>query len=116
MSSDTNDDISWTKKLESQRIVAEFNKGYSHIAVDDHCYVLLNGGEPSHWLFKEALQVLRRLPENPDDAWKLVQQMKNTTIDCAQCGGRFVTAEPPPWDVYSAHCLHCGVELEIFHG
>ena len=27
--------------------VCVFNNGYSHIAVDDHCWVILNGGKPT---------------------------------------------------------------------
>jgi hypothetical protein len=55
---------------EGWRIVAELNNGFSHIAVDDHCYVLLNGGELSPWWFREALDVLRTLPKDPDEAWE----------------------------------------------
>lgn len=51
------------------RVVCELNDGYSHIAVDDGCYVLLNGGKPSAWWFPEALQALKGLPADPRD-WK----------------------------------------------
>lgn len=42
--------------------------GVSHIIIDDHCYVLVNGedngpyGTSSHW-YKEAVQLLRTLPD-----------------------------------------------------
>jgi hypothetical protein len=58
--------------------VASFNGGQSHFILDDHCYVLVNrtpvvqfeGGPPhlgdfytpSHWIFPEALEVLKTLP------------------------------------------------------
>ena len=42
--------------------------GTSHIAVDDHCYVLYNNGGISSHMFKEAIQVIKNLPLNPDDA------------------------------------------------
>ena len=41
--------------------------GISHIAVDDHCYVLFNGSEDRlfasvrHW-YREAVQALKTLP------------------------------------------------------
>lgn len=55
-----------------QRAVAIFNDGHSMIVVDDHCYVIMNwNGETwvrSAWIFKEALGVLKSLPDDPDDA------------------------------------------------
>ena len=41
--------------------------GISHIILDDHCYVLLNGSENepfgmSAWWYKEAVEALRTLP------------------------------------------------------
>jgi hypothetical protein len=52
-------------------IVASFNKGYSHIGVDDKCWVLYNGhpGElkSSRWIFPEAKDVLDTLPRSPED-------------------------------------------------
>lgn len=54
------------------RTVAIFNDGHSVFTVDDHCYVLKNrhGSKwlQSSWIFKEAIQKLKELPENPDDA------------------------------------------------
>lgn len=47
--------------------------GESHIIVDDGCYVLVNGSDEhgynavKHW-YKEAVQVLKTLPDNPRDA------------------------------------------------
>lgn len=61
----------WRERLENWRIVAELSRGYSHIAVDDHCYVLLNGGRMSAWWFREALDILRTLPENPEGAQQI---------------------------------------------
>jgi hypothetical protein len=55
-----------------ERTVSVFNNDNSVIVVDDHCYVIKNrkdsGWGISAWIFKEALSVLRTLPENPDDA------------------------------------------------
>lgn len=41
--------------------------GVSHIAIDDHCYILLNGSKDrpfriSSWWYKEAVKALRKLP------------------------------------------------------
>ena len=47
--------------------VAEFNDGCSHIIVDDGCYIIVNGEKFSPWIFREALAVLKTLPENPKD-------------------------------------------------
>lgn len=44
--------------------------GVSHIIIDDHCYVLINGsvergfGMVKHW-FKEAVAALQKLPTDP---------------------------------------------------
>jgi len=47
--------------------------GKSHFIVDDHCYVLLNGGARtdgryvmSEWIYSEAFEVLKTLP-NPTE-------------------------------------------------
>lgn len=45
--------------------------GVSHIIIDDHCYVLMNGTEASvapvrHW-FHEAVAALQGLPADPRD-------------------------------------------------
>ena len=47
--------------------VAEFNNGYSHVVVDDHCWVVVNGGYPSAHLYREAMAVLKQLPDHPND-------------------------------------------------
>lgn len=55
------------KEVGNYITVAEFNNGFSHIAIDDHCYLLLNDKKPSYHIFDEALEVLKQLPNNPDD-------------------------------------------------
>jgi len=68
----------WRRLLFSgSTVVAELNGGHSHIIVDDHCYILFNEGKPSSWWFLEALEVLRRLPENPDEAPLFVPGIEN---------------------------------------
>ena len=51
--------------------VAEFNNKYSHIIVDDNCWVLVNGddgaAEFSAWIFKEAKEILDQLPVMPSE-------------------------------------------------
>lgn len=53
-------------------VVAILNDGNSVIVRDDHCYAIRNliDGEWkwSAWIFKEALEVIKNLPENPDNA------------------------------------------------
>lgn len=61
-------DKGWDLESIAESAVAEFNNGFSHFVRDDHCYVLLNGGGPSSWLFDEALDVLKSLPSDPDHA------------------------------------------------
>lgn len=55
-----------------ERTVAIFNKGNTVIVVDDSCYVIRNwnGKEfgTSAWIFPEALEVLKSLPDRPNDA------------------------------------------------
>ena len=50
--------------------VAVLNEGYSHIGIDDHCYVVINGkdGEAnfSSHIFREAHEILLLLPPNVD--------------------------------------------------
>ena len=45
--------------------VAVLNEGYTHIGIDDHCYVIINGGDYkatlSSWINPEALEALNRL-------------------------------------------------------
>lgn len=49
--------------------------GVSHVCVDDHCYVLFNGGRhtggrfrsTAHW-YREAVAALMSLPADPDEA------------------------------------------------
>ena len=49
--------------------VAEFNNGFSHIAVDDDCWVIINGHDKhsriSPYIFAEAKAVLDQLPNRP---------------------------------------------------
>lgn len=40
----------------------KFNNGYSNIGRDDDCWIIYNGGKPSHYIFKEAMYMLRSLP------------------------------------------------------
>jgi hypothetical protein len=47
--------------------VVEFNNGYSHIVVDDGCWVVVNGGMFASWIFPKALDILKKLPSNPYD-------------------------------------------------
>lgn len=47
--------------------VACFNKGYSHIAVDDNCWIVVNGDRMSPWIFAEAMEVLKTLPNKPSE-------------------------------------------------
>lgn len=51
--------------------ITTFNKGYSHIIVDDGCYVIVNGDPgklgSSAWIFREALEVLKTLPIDPSE-------------------------------------------------
>ena len=47
--------------------VCVFNNGYSHIAVDDHCWVILNGGKPTFWIFDQAAFLLKQLPSTRND-------------------------------------------------
>ncbi len=47
--------------------VAVFNKGYSRIIIDDHCWVIMNGEKFSAWIFPEAAKILKHLPIRPDD-------------------------------------------------
>lgn len=57
-------------------IIALLNNGNTAIVVDDSCYVICNwnGSDwgKSAWIFSEALEVLKDLPENPNDAEILV--------------------------------------------
>lgn len=51
--------------------IAQFNEGFSHICVDDHCYILVNGMDGNytpvyHW-FPEAVRILKILPDTPDN-------------------------------------------------
>lgn len=49
---------------------AEFNDGYSHILIDDHCYQVVNGrsgdAKLGYHLSREALEHLSKLPSNTD--------------------------------------------------
>ena len=67
-------------KVYPQTTVAIFNNKESVIIVDDHCYVINNqvGREwkTSAWIFKEALEELRKLPQNPDKAVLLFGENK----------------------------------------
>ena len=54
-------------KFFETRSYAQFNDGYSHIIIDGGCYIIINNDRPSAWIFEEALQELKKLPENPYD-------------------------------------------------
>lgn len=45
--------------------VCEFNNNYSHIAVDDGCWVIVNGDKVSPHIFRGAMEVLMQLPHSP---------------------------------------------------
>lgn len=60
-------------------IVAEFNDGYSHIGIDDNCWVVFNGGQPTYHLFPEAVEALQRLPYSPSD-YKPLKAFRNTSV------------------------------------
>ena len=68
--------------------VAEFNGGYSHLIEDDHCWLVVNGGGTSAWIFEEAVEVLKQLPNSPDDYEPLqkhvkkLQSSERRTIKC----------------------------------
>ena len=47
--------------------VAVFNDGYSRIVIDDNCWVVKNGDNYSEWIFEEAMEVLKQLPNKPND-------------------------------------------------
>ena len=51
--------------------VATFNNGFSHIVVDDNDWVIANGHDGdarfSSWIFPEAMEVLKQLPNSPLD-------------------------------------------------
>ena len=47
--------------------VATFNDGYSNIIADDNCWVIVNGGKMSEWIFREAMEVLKQLPNTPSE-------------------------------------------------
>jgi len=61
-------------KMQPERTVATANGGDTAIVVDDHCYVVRNwdGTEWawSAWIYSEALEAIKGLPANPDDAWQ----------------------------------------------
>jgi len=54
--------------MSNENVVAILNDGYSRIVVDDSCYVIKNGEKYSSWIFKEALDVLKLLPNDPNVA------------------------------------------------
>jgi len=46
----------------------QFNNNYSHIIIDDNCYMIANGTEiviPSNHIFPDAVEILKQLPNNP---------------------------------------------------
>lgn len=60
--------ITWEVKNFNNRVtVCKFNNGYSHISVDGSCWVILNGGNPSPYIFEEAAKILKQLPSKPTD-------------------------------------------------
>lgn len=50
------------KKLTS---VCTFNNGYSNLCVDDSCWIIIGGGNPSAYISREAMEVLMGLPQSP---------------------------------------------------
>jgi len=55
--------------------VASFNRGNSNFICSEDCYVLVNGNHISNWLFEEAVQILKELPD-PKEMYKLVKKYK----------------------------------------
>ena len=59
------------KNGELVQYYAEFNKGYSHIIIDDGCWVIVNGEDGTAaiyaWIYPEAMENLKLLPNNPKD-------------------------------------------------
>jgi len=55
------------KRVNGISTVCQFNDGYSHIGIDDHCWLVLNGGKKSAWIFPEAVAILKALPSSPDE-------------------------------------------------
>lgn len=67
------------------RTVAVLNNGNTVIVVDDHCYVIRNlkcddTWGWSAWIFKEALVVIKTLPENPDEALCIDMDINNQEV------------------------------------
>jgi len=64
--------------------VAKFNDGYSHIAIDDGCWVVVNGGngeaQLSPWIFLEAIKALKGLPSRPGDYYPLMPYYQESSI------------------------------------
>jgi len=76
------------KKLpEHVKTVAILNNGNSVITVDDRCYVIRNwNGEEwvaTPWIYKEALNILKDLPDNPDDAER-IEEPKESHLKLVQ--------------------------------
>jgi hypothetical protein len=61
--------------------VAEFNNGFSHIIVDDSCWVIVNGydgeAKQSSWIFPEAKEALNKLPNSPLDYMPYIDFVNN---------------------------------------
>jgi len=59
------------KNGEEVTSVATFNHEFSHIVVDDSVWVVANGEDGklvfSSWIFPEAIEVLKSLPDDPLD-------------------------------------------------
>ena len=47
--------------------VAQFNEGDSHIVVDGSCWVVMNNGNFTPWVSKEAAKILKQLPASPKE-------------------------------------------------
>jgi len=45
--------------------VAQFNGGDSHIIVDGSCWVVMQKGNFTPWVSKEAAAILKQLPASP---------------------------------------------------
>jgi len=55
------------KSINGSTSFVTFNKGYSHIIVDGGCWVIVNGKNNSAYIFEEAMEALKKLPNKPTD-------------------------------------------------
>lgn len=62
--------------------VAELNDGYTHICVDDSCWIIVNETKKTDmeyqpWIFPEATEVLKQLPSNPNQYEPYINFIQN---------------------------------------